>query len=158
MGRDMRTIVEKYGSNGTCIGKVLQYTKKDAEQAYQQFYKIKKENKMKREKTQYTFVIGKDGVTVYINGESYTVGASHVNFDKIINVIKKGKSPKKLLKLIDTKTAIIEFCRGLIKIKAGVLFYDNEPIRNSLTVKIIRMMEEGFDIGPMINFLERLPV
>jgi len=113
--------------------------------------KIKKENK-----TQYTYITGNDGITIYVNGSSYTVAAEHVNYDKILKVIKKGKSEDKLLELIDTKRAITSFCSGLVDIKDGVLYYDGAELRNSLTIKILKMMEEGFDISPMVNFLARL--
>jgi len=107
-------------------------------------------------KTQYTYINGNDGITIYVNGSSYTVASEHVNYKEILKVIQKGKSEKKLLDLLDTKKAIKEFCNGVIEIKGGVLYYDGAELKNSLTMKILQMMEEGFDITPMVNFLERL--
>ncbi len=111
---------------------------------------------MSKIKTQYTYITGKDGITIYANGSSYTVASGHTNYDKILKVIKKGKPESKLLDLIDTKKAITSFCSGVIDIKGGVLLYEGLEMNNSLTMKILQMMEEGFDITPMANFLTKL--
>lgn len=107
-------------------------------------------------KTQHTYITGKDGVTVYINGTSYTISASHQNYSNVIDAIKEGKSSDFLLDLMDTKKAITSYCQGSIEIKAGVLYYQGDEIRNSLTIKILQMMEEGFSISPMVQFLKNL--
>ena len=111
---------------------------------------------MSKVKTSYTFITGKDGITVYVNGSTYTVSSGHVNFDRILGVIKKGKAESKLVDLMDNKKVIENFCNGVVDIKDGVLFYQGHEMRNSLTLKILRMMEEGFDITPMSNLLTRL--
>ena len=108
------------------------------------------------QKTQHTYIIGKDGITIYINDTSYTISASHSNYDKVITAIKDGESSEYLLELMDTKKAITQYCQGDIEIINGVLLYKGSEIRNSLTIKILQMMEEGFPITPMINFLENL--
>ena len=109
-----------------------------------------------KNKVEYTYIIGKDGVTVYILGNSYTVTQSHPNYPKIIKAITKGKSEKKLLSLIDRKRVIEDYAQGQVEIKDGVLYYDGEQLHNSLTRKILNMIEDGFDISPMINFLTNL--
>jgi len=107
-------------------------------------------------KTQHTFVTGKDGVTVYIDGTSYTVLSSNINYEAVINIIKTGGTSEELLDLMDTKKAITSYCQGNIEIIGGALFYKGQEVRNSLTLKIIQMMEEGFPISSMVNFLENL--
>ena len=107
-------------------------------------------------KTQYTFIQGADGITVYVQGNSYTVGKNHQNFNEILNIIKKGKSEKKLINLMDNKKVIEAYTSGIIEIKNGVLFYEGAELRNSLTTKLLQMMEEGFNISPLVNFLINL--
>ena len=116
----------------------------------------KPENKGVKMKETYTFIYGDDGITVYVDGNSYTASKNHPNYAKIVSIIKKGKPKKKLLKAIDTTEAVKDYCKGDINIKNGALFYKDEEIRNSLTLKILRMMDEGFDIDPMVNFFKHL--
>lgn len=41
-------------------------------------------------------------------------------------------------------------------IEDGVVYLDGTPLHNTLTDRILSMLEEGFDIEPMIKFLENL--
>lgn len=111
---------------------------------------------MSKKKFIHTYIVGRDGVTVYIQGRSYTVASGSSQYNDILTAIKKGKSEKKLLRLLDTEKAITNYCRGNVQINDGVLLYKGEELRNSITVKIVQMMEEGTTIDPMVNFLENL--
>ena len=111
---------------------------------------------------QWTYIIKGDGtVTVYINGKSYAAAPEHANYNKIIKRIKKGyikdKANDKLAKLFDMKEAVKNFTNGHINISdSGVLTYKGEVVANVLTAKIVAMMNNGFDITPMTNFLSNL--
>lgn len=107
-------------------------------------------------KIEHTYITTGDSLTVYIDGNSYTVNNKNANYDKIVKALKKGKSNEKIIELFDTAKAIKTYCKGKVQIRNGVLFYDNDEIRNSLTVKILRMMEEEFPIEPMVKFFENL--
>ena len=106
--------------------------------------------------TQYTFIQGADSITVYVGGNAYTAQSSHVNYDKIIDGIKTGGDEQTMIELFDTASAIRKFCGGKVDIIGGVLRYEGVEVTNSLSLKILRMMEEGFDIDPMVNFFQRL--
>jgi len=75
--------------------------------------------------------------------------------------IKKGvRSPEKtakLIKLFDIKEAVTEYLQGTISVSdTGVLRYKSEVIDNVLTHKILDMMNQGFEVEPMLNFLVNL--
>ena len=110
---------------------------------------------------QYTYMIAAGNITLYLNGQSYIAEADHPNYQKIIKKIKQGmKSDKhaaKLIKLFDVKEAVREFVGNKISITDnGVLLYEGNVIDNVLTKKILEMQSAGFDITPMVNFLENL--
>jgi len=111
---------------------------------------------------QWTYIIKGDGtVTVYINGTSYVAASDHASYNKIIKKLKKGytkdSASNKLIKLFNMKDAVIDFVNGEIAVSdKGILTYKGEVVSNVLTAKIIAMMNNGFDITPMTNFLANL--
>lgn len=106
--------------------------------------------------TQYTYITKADSITVYVKGGAYTASSTHPNYGEILNAIKEGEPEEVMLDLLDTKKAITTYIGKEIMIENGVLLYRGKELRNSLTVKILRMMDEGFDIEPMLNFLVNL--
>lgn len=104
----------------------------------------------------YTYITKDNSITVFVKGAAHTALNTHPNYDKIVKGVKKGISEKKMLKHFDTTEAVREYLGNEIKIKDGVLLYKGKEIRNTLTTKILRMMDEGFDIEPMLKFLVNL--
>jgi len=109
-------------------------------------------------KTQYPYIIGDDGLTVYIDGKMYTISSSDSKFDKAVKLVTKGASKKKLIKLFDRLSRIRDYLdsSGRFKISDGVIYYDGQEVVNSLTTKILAMMDKGLPIEPMVNFFTNL--
>jgi len=111
-----------------------------------------------KNKTSYPYIIGDDGITVFVDGETYTLTINDPNYDKAIRFITEGKSKKKFKKLFDRAKQIKSYMSADCKfsIQGGVIYYDGEEVVNSLTIKIIKMMEQGIPIDPMVNFFVNL--
>ena len=107
-------------------------------------------------KFEYTYLTKDESITVYVEGEAFTALKTHPNYDRITKGIVKGIKPKKLKKLFNITEAIDKYTGKDIIIEGGVLKYKGQQINNFLTRKILRMMEEGFPIDPMINFFINL--
>jgi len=101
------------------------------------------------------YILTKDSLSVYIDGESKILTSDHPMFEKAKKALKKGKY-KTLLKLLDVKKSIEEFGKGNMKYKDGVVSYKDKPINNYLTRKIVQLQKEGFTIEPLLAFLENL--
>jgi hypothetical protein len=54
---------------------------------------------------------------------------------------------RKLEKVLGTST---------VHVDADQIFYNGEPLHNVVTDRILKLLSEGFDIMPMVRFLERL--
>lgn len=125
--------------------------------------------------TEYTYVGTGKSITLYVYGSTYTADLGHPNYKVIISHIKEGivspEHTEKLIDLFDTKKAVIEYLNGtfdkattkisnhkdIIKISdSGILTYRGAVLENVLVDKILGMMEEGFDVTPMLNFLINL--
>ena len=102
------------------------------------------------------FVIKQGGdITMYLNGESMTVSAGHPNYSKVKDALKTGQFYL-IENLVNVAKAITKFAKGQIKVQDGEVFYGNTPVHNTLTARIISMMNEGFKFDHMLLFLENL--
>jgi hypothetical protein len=105
------------------------------------------------------YVIKSSGaVTMYINGESVTVAQDHPNYNRIIDSLKTGRHDKleNLVNISKAVKAYVARATGHIKIKDGVITYDDMEIHNTLTTRILKMMSEGYQFDHMLRFLENL--
>ena len=115
---------------------------------------------MKR-KHSYTYSQGPEHIMAFLNGKPYTARSNHPNYTKIVESVLKGYSKQKhidkLVDLFDMKQAVRSYVGEHINISdSGVVTYDGVVIDNVLTHKILKMMETGINIDPMINFLTNL--
>lgn len=110
--------------------------------------------------TNVPYIITSNSIVLFINGVQNTIDKSHLNYSKLLEVVKKGEWDK-VKPLLSNKTIIDDFGEGSIFCKDSEIFYKHAKhgdvkVDNALTKKIIRMIGEGFDAKPMIRFLENL--
>jgi hypothetical protein len=81
----------------------------------------------------------------------------HPNFEAIKAYLKAGAPDvAKLAAMFDVAQAITTRSNGRVTIAGNVVSYDGKPLHNSLTTRMLAMLGEGFDIQPLINFLQKL--
>jgi len=98
------------------------------------------------------YIINDESLMTVINGNSYTVGKDHVNFDKIIELLKnKQADSNEILSLVN----VVKETK-LLTIKDGVVYYKNNPIHNTLTEKMIDLHMAGMPYDSLEKFLENL--
>lgn len=101
-------------------------------------------------------IVSSNSVVVVMDGRNYTAKKdTHPNFEKILEAVK-AKDWNSLPNLFDVKKSIVSFSQGLVKIVDGVLYFKDQVLHNTLTTRILAMLEEGFEITPMVNFLQNL--
>jgi hypothetical protein len=100
---------------------------------------------------------------VFDNGENLTVYPSNPNYTKIVAALK-AKNDAEVRKLATPPVKAVEkviqkaIKRGVgsVQLRAGIVYYNDEPIHNSLADRIVMIANEGFDIEPMTKFLANL--
>jgi hypothetical protein len=109
------------------------------------------------------YMKSKDHLTIsFANGETTTVYPTNPRYNEIIEALnaKQFEKARKLAVPVAAVKAKIEKVtkRGVknVELKAGVVYYNDKPIHNTLTDRIVAMANEGFDIEPMCNFLSNL--
>ena len=109
--------------------------------------------------THVPYVIKNSGaVTMYINGESVTAATDHPNYNLIVDSLKTGRFDRldSLVNIAKAVTSYVAKSSDRIKIKDGVISVDGYELHNTLTVRILKMMNEGYQFSHMLRFLENL--
>ena len=102
------------------------------------------------------YVIKTNGsVTLYLKGECLTVAPDHKNYSKIVDLIKAGKFDE-IEPLINVSKAVTQYASDRVRIESGQVFFGEFAVHNTLTERILKMMQEGFKFDHMVRFLENL--
>jgi len=94
-------------------------------------------------------------ITIVTDTDTLTVPVSHLAFDKVKQALKEGDYVE-AIKLADAAVVVNTFGEGHVYVKDGVVHWNGTPLHNSLTKRISAMIRDGFDVNPMVKFLENL--
>lgn len=115
------------------------------------------EEKELKPMTKVIYSYSPDSVTVVLNGEIYVITSSEGSYERLVEELKAPTHDLEAIEaLVDKTKAVEKFSNGQVTVEGGVVFYQGQEINNSLTDKMLSMMDEGFDITPWATFLENL--
>lgn len=103
----------------------------------------------------FPYIIQGNNITVVIDGKPHTVASSHPTFARLKEAVKVDDWDT-VEDLIEPKKTILKYGKGHVSIQGDKLFWKNEEMHNSLTMRIINMLQEGFSVEPMVAFMENL--
>ena len=103
------------------------------------------------------FVKNRDSVTFYVDGAPKIISKAHINYYNILDALESGTDIESIKPmLVEVRQSIADSSDGLIAYEDGKLIFDGKPLHNALTTRIVSLMRDGFDVGPMVNFLRNL--
>lgn len=103
----------------------------------------------------YPYLIQGNNIVVVIDNKSHTINKTHVTYEKVKEAIKAGKWD--LLKdIIEPKKVVLNYGMGNVSVQGETLFWRGKEMHTALATRMIAMLQEGFPIEPMVNFMERL--
>lgn len=103
------------------------------------------------------FVVTDNSINLTVNGKMYVCQRSHPNFEAIKTALKGEEiGEDDLLNLVDIKRGVEAFSFGKIKIENDVLTYNGRGLNNCLAHRIIAMVKEGYNVAPLVKFLDNL--
>jgi hypothetical protein len=106
--------------------------------------------------TRIPFSITPSSIIVMLNGKTYALTEdSHQHYATIRQALKD-KDFATVEKLIDLAQAINDFGGGKIRVVNGIVMYGDHQLHNSATRRLLEQMAEGFDVEPMVKFLENV--
>lgn len=114
-------------------------------------------------------VYSEDTLTFFVNGVPYQADNSMVTFNDVKEELKKADpDADRLIALVQPAQAIAKafeevesdsvdyLPRGVVSVTRNAVLYNGEVIGGVLVDRILSMIEEGFDMMPMVRFLENL--
>lgn len=100
-------------------------------------------------------IVSAGSVTLAIDGHTTPITDSHPNYDEIRAAASAGKYSM-IDGLLDLVTAVTDFGAGRVTVEGGVVLFDGKATHNAVTSRILQMVDEGLEVGPMVAFLENL--
>jgi hypothetical protein len=101
------------------------------------------------------FIMGRNSITVMVNGATHTITDSSPNYLQLREAVKN-KDWDAIPDLVSPVRAIETYCKDNVTVKNGEVFYRGSVLHNAVTQRIIEMMNDGFDANPLVAFLDKL--
>lgn len=103
----------------------------------------------------FPYLIQGSNVVVVIDNKSHTISKTHITYQRIVDAIKASDWDS-VRTLIEPKQAIISYGNGNVTIDGDNFYWKGKDFHNSLSTRMITMLQEGFPIEPMALFMENL--
>jgi hypothetical protein len=103
-----------------------------------------------------SYIIKTNGsVVLFLSSGCETIANDHPNYNKVLAAIK-ARDFSNIENLVNVSKAIKSYVGTKVSIQNGEVFYGNFVLHNTLTNRILKMMEEGFKFDHMLAFIENL--
>lgn len=103
----------------------------------------------------YPFLIQGSNIVVVIGNKSHTISKTHITYNKVLEAIKANDWDT-VKAVIDPVKVVLNYGRGNVSVQGDKLFWKGAEFNGTLARRMIQMLEEGFTIEPMVNFMENL--
>lgn len=105
------------------------------------------------------YIFSNSGFTVFFGGTSYQVNKEHPNFVPLKEAVRVGDEEtfKKLYVENDIVAAAVrKTSSDDVVYENGVVYYKGEALDNSLSERVKKLAEEGFDYTSLLKFIDNL--
>jgi hypothetical protein len=103
----------------------------------------------------YPFIIQGSSITVVIGSKPHTISKSHITFQKVLDAIK-AQDWDLVKDIIEPVKVVLNYGNGNVSVQGEELFWKGKLMHNALTGRMIAMLQDGFPIEPLVNFMENL--
>ena len=103
----------------------------------------------------YPYLIQGSNIVVVIGNKSHTISKTHITYTKVLEAIKASDWDS-LPDIIEPKKVVLNYGQGNVSIQGETLFWKGKELNTGLSARMITMLQEGFPIEPMVNFMENL--
>jgi len=101
------------------------------------------------------YLVTSSQITIITDGKTLVVPKDHISYATIVQYLKAGDY-EMAVKAADAAQTINDFGQGQVYVLNGVVYWNDKQLDNSLTKRILSMVREGYDVNPMLKFLENL--
>lgn len=99
------------------------------------------------------YILTNNTLTVFANGKIRTITDTAKTWEKTLTALRANDETA-VIEAMDAAIAINKFgATHEIAVVSGQVYWKGKELHNSITKRIIKMIEEGFDAAPMVAFL-----
>ena len=105
------------------------------------------------------FVRTPSSLTILLGAKHYNIASTDKVYAEVIELVKANATETDVLAVLNRAQAAVQAAAQItpnIAIQNGVVTFKGQSIDNSLTTRMLSMLDEGFDLVPMAKFLENL--
>jgi hypothetical protein len=103
----------------------------------------------------FPYLLQGKNIVLVIDNKSHTVTSSHISYEKIKTAIRENDWDT-VKAIIDPVKTVLNYGAGNIAVQGEKVFYKGQEMHNSLTKRMLQMIEEGFPIAPLAAFWDNL--
>ena len=103
----------------------------------------------------YPYLVQGSNITVVIGNTPHTINKTHITYQKVLDAIK-ANDWETVKDVIEPKKVVLNYGKGNVSVQGETLYWKGEELNTGLAVRMIAMLQEGFPIEPMVNFMENL--
>lgn len=105
------------------------------------------------------YSLGKDSITLFVEGDLVNVDSSHRNYGKLREELLKTEEEQDLdrIKQLSSVQAMLRtFADGLVQITDSDMLFEGKAVSGHIVDKILELVQEDGDVNPYINFFLNL--
>ena len=105
------------------------------------------------------FVRTPSSLTILLGAKPYNISSTDKVYAEVIELVKANATEADVLAVINRAQAAVQAAAQItpnIAIQNGVVTFKGMSVDNSLTTRMLSMLDEGFNLVPMAKFLENL--
>jgi len=95
-------------------------------------------------------------VTVFEDGDMLVANSDNPNWEQIVEALLVGEPVADLINLVQAVAKKFERLTTRVSISGDQVYFDGDPVNNTLTAQIVRFLNEGWDFEGLVNFYERV--
>jgi len=103
----------------------------------------------------YPYLIQGKNIVVVIGNKSHTISKTHITYQKVLDAIKANDWDT-VKDVIEPKKVVLNYGQGNVAVQGETLFWKGVEMHNALSKRMIQMLQDGFPVEPLVNFMENL--
>ena len=100
-------------------------------------------------------IVTSKSITIATDETTLMIPRSHISYNDIEHLLELGMYDE-AIEAADATKRVVMFGEGKVTVEEGVIYYNGHELHNAMTRRILDMIRDGFNIEPMVQFLENL--
>lgn len=103
----------------------------------------------------FNYILSDQSCTILLDNQLSTIPRTNRKWERLLEAIKTADLTA-IRGFMNPESSANTFCQGYFKIDNGIAYYQDQPLAYCLSKRIVNMMDDGFDIQPMVRFVNNL--